>query len=237
MDNTEKCSSERRKVLAASGILVISIFCALHVSAQKKQAPFSILVVTPDTARAEPELTVIFKLLEERYRQIFYQSSAELAANAGTSGNKKEIAKLEWQFGVISNMDTKIKDLKFYHVISKVACVTIIDRFKTMDRSSIAEVNLDKGRKRILYDSLPFDSRWQYMLSYKNLSATKGAEAIMFSGTIHLLDIKTNQVVLEKGFTGKSKNNYVGSAEDALHDFVEISSNAVADFILSRQKK
>ncbi|MGC4023454.1 MAG: hypothetical protein QM734_16650 [Cyclobacteriaceae bacterium] len=123
-----------------------------------------------------------------------------------------------------------------------MACLSIVEQSKTKDRTSVAEIALDKGRKRMLYDSRPFDNVWHFLLKYKNLSATKVNGQTIFSGTINLFDIKTNQLVLEKDFTGESSDNSDspkcnGSAECAMTGFIDISSKAVIDFIENHQKK
>jgi hypothetical protein len=223
-------------------ILICLCFVHLHfVSAQEKKSSFKLLVITPDSAWVAPQLTSMFETMEFILQQQFLRATAEHFEKTEVVKSKADKSRLEWEFDLTNTLYEKTKDIKFYQVISKFATVSIGEK-TGLGPSSIAEVTLDKGKKRKLYDSLPFDKTWQYILQYSRLRGTKNGEEIKFSGIITLMQISSNQIILEKEFTGSGSIitkdwPCISQADCSIYDFINISSAAVIDAISNDLKK
>jgi hypothetical protein len=183
----------------------------------------------------------MFEIMEFGLQQQFLKANAKHFEKTEIVTTKAEKSRLEWEFDLTNNLYEKTKDIKFYQVISKFAPVFIGEKAGLGSRS-IAEVTLDTGKKRKLYDSLSFDRIWQYMLKYSGLRATKNGEEIKFSGTITLVEISNNKIVLEKEFIGSGSKETEGwpclsPADCSVYDFINLSSKAIVDTISNRARK
>jgi hypothetical protein len=211
-------------------VLCLCFVCSSLVYAQEKTNAFKLLIITPDSARVEADLMPQFESIE-----LAMQKELQRISNTNsnsTKGNQRTTqGKSNWQSEAAAYYSEKHKNIKFYQLISKFASMYIAGK-TGQGRNSIGEVTLDTGSKRKLYDSLPPDKTWQYLLHYGALHAEKIGDEIRFLGTITLIETERERVILERDFIGSSFNEkpYLpckSPAECAMYDFIAISSEAI----------
>ncbi len=222
-------------------LILLTIVFLQNTSAQGQPQSFKILVVSPDTAEVQNEIVYLFQAMEASFENSFLMESAKRFSKTKEARSKADNSKLEWQFEVTNNLYSKIKNIKFYQIIPKLACLNISEKMGGVGPRKIAEVMLDKGRRRLMYDTLSYDDTFDYVLKYTGVKAKQIDGRVKLFGTIELLDIKQNLVIVEKEFIGNDIDlngdlKCYGPAQCAVYNFARVSSEYVFA-ILNEVKK
>jgi hypothetical protein len=206
--------------------------------------PFSILIISPDSASIDSSLINLIDTVEYAYRDIYYKAIREMEfwKTLEDEDQKREtelkIQRAKW-------MEMEIYDFKYFQTISIGSYVALLESFNKYpweEKSLVCEI--EETRWLYTRDMLKLAKYYavDYIVSFKNIHTDRAGDKLTLKMTTVLYSEKQNGIIFEKEMSGTTDSNFgtwrcKNDLLCLLHNVTKSSTEEIEVVLAARQKK